>query len=135
MRFFDKYTGLFRRLKVVYLINNLFNYTYLKANKSLYKKYGLKRKVWQTLSSKHFEHLNENAQSYTSTDDLWERDGLLKLQGFFSEEFVDEINTEVATALADGRIDFNFTQKKILFGYEKVKILKKVINNPFFISK
>lgn len=128
MRFFDKYTGLLRRIKVVYLLNNLLNYSYLKRNKPLYKKYGVKRAVWQSLSSKQFEKLS-NVSEYKSANDPWNRDGYVILPRYLSDELVDQINGDIQKALDSGAIDFNYTQRKILFAYEQVPVLKEVINH------
>lgn len=128
MRFFDKYTGLLRRMKVVYLVNNLLNYSYLKRNKPLYRKYGVKRAVWQSLSSKHFAQLPTTAE-YMHANEDWDKNGYIILPEYLSAELVDKINGEIQLALDSGAIDFNYTQRKILFAYEQVPVLKEVINH------
>jgi hypothetical protein len=126
MNFFDKYTGFFRRVKAFYIIHNLLNYRHLKANKALYKKHNIQRPVWRSISSKHFPN---SEQSIETDHNFWNENGYLKLDQFFSSDFIDQINMEVERALENGLVDFNYTQKKILFAYEKIPTLKKVINN------
>ncbi|MGB0850338.1 MAG: phytanoyl-CoA dioxygenase family protein [Bacteroidia bacterium] len=135
MAFYDKYTGLLRRIKALYLVHNILNYKYLKTNSSLYKKYGLKRPVWFSLSSRHFENMPNDQSEYNSGNEQWEKDGYLKLSRFFDDVFVDDINAKVKDALQSKRIDFNYTGKKILFAYEEVPQLKKIINHPEIIEK
>jgi hypothetical protein len=132
--FYDKYTGFLRRLKVVYTFSNIWNLKYLKRNKELYEKYGVKRKVWQSISSKHFANLPE-VPSYTATDDLWKQKGYVVLDQFLNGKLVDEINNGIQSSLDDGSIDFNYTQRKIHFAYKKVPVLKEVINHPGIIAK
>lgn len=130
MAFYDKYTGLLRRMKAVYLLHNLRNLNYLSHNRKLYKKFGLKRPVWFSLSSKHFNNLPQEVTPYVSANADWERDGYIKLDAFFDSDFVHKINSDVANGLASKSIDFNFTGKKILFAYEKIPVLKEIINHP-----
>ena len=115
-------------------MSNIWNIKYLRRNKALYKKYGVKRKVWQSISSKHFDDLREPS-SYTATDDLWKRNGYVVLERFLNEKLVDEINNGIQSGLDSGAIDFNYTQRKIHFAYEQVPVLKEVINHPGIIAK
>lgn len=135
MALYDKYTGFLRRVKALYIVHNVMNYKYLKGNVSLYRKYGLKRPVWFSLSSKHFEKMPNTSIDYNSGNEQWEKDGYLKLSNFFDDEFVKGINAKVSEALDAKRIDFNYTGKKILFAYEEVPELKKIINHPEIIEK
>lgn len=127
MKLFDKYTGFLRRVKPFYVIHNLLNYKYLKNNIKLYRKHEIKRPVWASLSSKHFPETSENFQS---KNEFWNNNGYLVLENFFSNSFIDEINSTIEKGLDEKVIDFNYTQKKILFGYERLPKLKEVINNP-----
>jgi ectoine hydroxylase-related dioxygenase (phytanoyl-CoA dioxygenase family) len=129
MRFFDKYTGFFRRLKLVYVLNNLWNYKHLKPYQELYKKYGLRRPVWRSLSSKHLKHLPRLMNTYVSENEQWEQQGFVHLEQMFSSEFVDELVAAFDRALEDGRIDFNYTQKKVHDAHQQVPELKKVIHH------
>ncbi len=129
MRFFDKYTGFIRRLKLVYVLNNIWNIKHLKNNKALYDKLSVHRGIWRSISSKHFDKLPGSSELAAPANADWEKNGFLHLKGHYSSDFVEEINDALDNAIAKKEIDFNYTQKKILFAYEKVEILKKVINN------
>ena len=117
MAFYDKYTGLLRRIKPLYMVHNLMNRKYLNAHKSLYRKYRINKPTWFSISSKYFKDLPKEANEYTSKNEDWERDGYIRLNGFFDASFVEQINTDISNAIAQGTIDFNYTGKKILFAY------------------
>lgn len=129
MRYFDKYTGFFRRLKLVYVLNNLWNYKHLKKNKEVYQQYGLNRAVWRSLSSKHLRHLPSVTSSFKSENESWNENGFVHLRQFFSAALVDEIVTAFDDALQAKRIDFNYTQKKVHDAHQQVPKLKKIIHH------
>tara|TARA_B110000459_G_scaffold193322_1_gene231487 strand:- start:276 stop:1175 length:900 start_codon:yes stop_codon:yes gene_type:complete len=129
MAFYDKYTGLLRRIKPLYMLHNLANRKHLNAHKSLYRKYGINKPTWFSISSKYFKYLPKEANKYTSKNEDWEKDGYIRLNGFFDVNFVEQINTDISNAIAQGKIDFNYTGKKILFAHEKVAALKDIINH------
>lgn len=128
MAFYDKYTGVLRRLKLVYAISNLWNYKYLKRNKPLYEKYQIKRLIWQSISAKHFGKLPQIADLVTSNE-KWEREGYLHLEQYYAIDFVNRINEALALALSSGDVAFNYTGKKVLFAHKKVASLKEIIND------
>lgn len=130
MRFFDKYTGFFRRIKFVYVLNNLWNYKHLKPNKTRYKHYGLNRAVWRSLSSRHFEMLPSSVTSFKSDNNVWNENGFIHLKHFFPEEFVDKVVAAFDEALNNKRIDFNYTQRKVHDAHRQVSELKKIIHHP-----
>ena len=127
MRFFDKYTGFLRRVKPFYIAHNLLNLNYLKGNKTLYSKYEIKKPIWSSLSSKDFPPSDRIEHQSSNTD--WNNNGFIKLENFFSEEFIDKINFAIDDGLNNKSVDFNYTNKKILFAYERLPILKEIINN------
>ena len=53
-KIFDKQYSFIRRIKFIYIINNILNYSFLKRNKWLYLKYGIKKPVWWLISGKDF---------------------------------------------------------------------------------
>ncbi len=132
MRFFDKYTGFFRRIKPLYVIHNLLNYKYLKHNKSLYSAYGINRPTWASINSNDLPKSPKS--NFKSKNENWNKNGFIKLDAFFTHTFIDKINAAIDQGLNEKQVDFNFTNKKILFAYEKLPILKEVINNQEIIT-
>ena len=135
MRFFDKYTGFFRRLKPLYTFYNLLNYSKLKGNRKIYKKYGLKRPVWYPLSSKNLEALNVVENPSSGGDTFWQEKGFYKMNELFSREQVDEVNALIQDGIDQGKLDFNYTKTKILFAYKQIPELREIIYDPRITDK
>ena len=53
-RFFQKYTGFLRSLKLAYVINNLLNFKRLRHNRDLYRRYGLRKSIFSAVGSADF---------------------------------------------------------------------------------
>lgn len=53
-RFFEKYTGVLRSLKPVYVLNNLLNYRQLQHNRALYRRYGLRKSIFSPIGTHDF---------------------------------------------------------------------------------
>ncbi|MFY0644696.1 MAG: phytanoyl-CoA dioxygenase family protein [Bacteroidia bacterium] len=128
MRFFDTYTGFWRRWKLLYVIYNIFNYSKLKANKSIYKKYGLKRSVFMPLHSKHFEKLPRMPQIVKESS--WSSKGYEIIPGVFSLEEIDNLNQLIEEHLEKGSLGFNYTGRKIHFAYEQIPQIRKMMVHP-----
>lgn len=146
----DKYWGFFRRLKPAYRIFNMTKKDMLIRNKPLYGKYGLKKSVYSSVSSSDFKHLPDERPWSDLTEDLtsqpgwdqlseamqsslsktWTSGGYAILKGHFSEHFVDEVNAEVDTLMAEGKIDFNYSGKKIMFAFREGERLGQVAYDP-----
>ena len=136
MRFFDKYTGFFRRLKPLYALYNLANLGKLKSNKKIYQKYGLNRPVWFPLSSKDLKGLKPGADhSSESNDTFWNEKGFYKINELYPEEKIQEINRLINRAIEDKRVDFNYTRTKILFAYKEIPELREIIHDPRILKQ
>ena len=119
---FAKYTGVLRRLKMVYAINNLLNMNFLKHNIPLYQKFGIRKKIWQPIGSQDFSNSSgvdlpwldqPNAAQAVQTHpaflqfspDLQAKilqfieEGFIILEGFFEPEAVDQHNEIIAQLL------------------------------------
>ena len=128
MRFFDTYTGFWRRWKLLYMLYNLVHLSKLKANKKLYQKYGLKRPVFFSLHSEHFKKLPKTPRIKDNSD--WSTKGYEVLHSVFSKEEVDQLNSQIDDHLAKGSLGFNYTGRKILFAYEKIPQIREMMNHP-----
>ncbi len=134
-----------RRLKLVYWINNLFNWKYLRPNKALYRKYGIKKSVFAPISSADFpdkaeelpwldqpgalQRIEKNSTFLSFDTELqqairtWITDGYLILEQFFSPEDVDLINSEV-DRLCETR-ELTWRGNRIIFAIHHSEKLKK----------
>lgn len=152
-KFFEKYTGFLRSLKINYLIYNLSQYSKLKANKSLYKKYGLKKSVFRSISNADFKNLPDELpwldKKNVSNEDIrlnpafksfssdwqdqmlkWRENGYIILKQFITEDKVNNINQEIKTLLNKGTLSFNYTNKKIMQAMQVSNQLKAIAHDP-----
>lgn len=149
-KLFGKYTGLLRQFKAVYVVNNWLNRKQLKHNKAMYQKHGLKRSVLLPLGSHFFEHQPEDRPWLDQPDALdqlrkhpeygefspeiqqelqrFVEDGYMVLKNFFTEAEVNQHNEEIERLLAEKKVDFNYTGRKIMEAYKS----SDLINQRFF---
>jgi hypothetical protein len=135
--FLQKYTGFLKDFKGAYMLNNLLNLDRLSHNKALYQKYGLRKSIVGALGHVDFEaighhqdtpwldredaeaRLDQNIDFQSFTPNLQDkirqfvREGYLILEGFYSKEDTDQLNTEVDQLLEQGKAGYNFTGRKI----------------------
>lgn len=132
MRFFDKYSGFWRRFKVFYILYNVLNYRHLSRVKSLFKKYGIKRSVFMPFHSEHLKGLQERKEIFNS--DEWNEKGFVVLKQLIDDKLIDAINAGMESALESGELAFNYTGRKVVFAYEKVPEIKQVMQHPALLA-
>ncbi|MEZ4931727.1 MAG: phytanoyl-CoA dioxygenase family protein [Saprospiraceae bacterium] len=148
---FKKQTGFLRGLKLSYVVNNWLNAKKLQHNKELYKKFGVKKSIYAPIGSKDFgyslagsppwldlpgiaETLPQNPEFQQFSKDEQKQilhfieNGFLILKGFYNDEEVAALNTEVERLLKEHKTDFNYTGKKIMDAYR----FSEVIDEVFF---
>ncbi|MCE3074333.1 phytanoyl-CoA dioxygenase family protein [Chryseobacterium gwangjuense] len=135
-----------RNYKLPYVVYNFFNKSKLKHNIPLYKKYGINKNYFSSISSKDFAHLpaderkidterlaetsfykklsEENKDSVRS----FEKEGYLILKNYLSPETADKINTEIDTLMADGTIKFRYGGK-LMFVIHHSEIIRNIGND------
>lgn len=147
-RFFEKYTGSLRSLKIVYVIHNLLHAGRLWRNRVLYHRYGLRKSVFAPIGHRDFEpqhhpdipwldrpdaleNLEQNPEFQSFGQKLqveirrFVTDGYLVLENFFSPEDTLALNAEVDTLLNSGRAGFNYTGRKIFNLWEQSQLAKE----------
>lgn len=152
-RLFQKYTGLLRNLKAVYVLNNLLNAGRLKQNRPLYRRYGLRKSIFSPLGSRDFrvhdadipwvdqpdaaEKLNQNSEYQSFNEDLKKKierfltDGYMILENFFPEEETEALNLEVESQLKAGKTAYNYTGRKIFNFFENSALAdRRFFRNP-----
>jgi ectoine hydroxylase len=152
MKFFDKYTGILRSLKIVYVINNILNVKKLSHNKLLYKKFGIRKFIFSNISSNDFakkdrdnnwldkpdarQKLEENPILHSFTEEVqesikkWSENGFMILPNFFRSAKADSINNEIDNLLLQKKVDFNYSNKKIMFAFHDSETIKDIVYNP-----
>ncbi len=145
---FQKYTGLLRSLKAVYVLNNLLHWKSLKHNAALYHKYGLKKMVISPIGSADFQGQHSpdiplvdrpNAlEILAQLPDFQNLDlamqekvrhfvqhGFMVLEHYFSMEKTDALNAAVEQSLNNGTAGYNYTGRKIFNLWESSQLAKE----------
>ncbi len=135
-RFFQKYTGWLRNLKVAYVLNNLLNADRLRPNRTLYRRHGLRKSIFSPIGSRDFGTADTTALPWLDRPDALQQleqhgdfqtfdpatqaqlrqfvyDGYLVLSNFFPPEKTDALNQDVDRLLASGQAGYNYTGRKI----------------------
>ena len=151
---FGQYTGFLRRLKLVYVINNLLNIKHLRRNKVLFQKYGVKKPIWASIGSHDFNRLTNTPQPWLDQPDALEQvrkhpdfhsftpelqtkiiqfiqEGYIILEGFFDQDAVRHHNDAIDQLLQHKQVDFNYTGRKLMEAYKYDPFIEsKFFKNP-----
>lgn len=136
-----------KQYKALYQLFNFFHPAQLKHNLPLYKKYGLNKTYFSSISSKDFQGIPAPKNIYDEKDSRlempkhpefqsfshpvqekllnWSKDGYVVLDRFFSDQQIDAINTEVDRLIANKEAHWRY-QNKIMFAINKSKLLQKI---------
>jgi len=135
---------LIKRLKLSYQVYNFFKKKDLQHNEKLYKKYGLNKKYYSSISSKDFENLdNKNIEPnikqliadpvfHTFSKDSQEslRDfnkvGYAVIKDHFKEAQVDAVNKAIDELIETQQVKFRYGNKKIMFAIHKSEVVRRM---------
>lgn len=140
-----------RQYKISYMLYNLFKKSKLKHNIPLYKKYGINKSYFSSISSKDFAHLpakermaddrklietpfyktlsEENRESALQYDD----NGYMILRNFLSPKDADKINTEIDNLMENGTLKFRYGGK-LMFAIHHSEIIRNIGNDKNFLE-
>ena len=149
-KIFKKYTGTLRQLKASYVINNLLNRDRLQHNRSLYKKFGVRKSIYQSIGRHDFQVANNEIPwldqpkalerlkahpDYASFSSEIQQElvrfveeGYMILKGFFPPEEVEKLNQDIDQLLQSRTLDFNYTGRKIMESFRR----SEVVDQDFF---
>lgn len=153
---FQKYTGILRSLRISYWVFNLFNLGKLKSNEAYYRKHGIKKPVWQSISHADIKsheaevpwmdipdinaELISNKRGFSAFPSVvqeqilkWPERGYMIIPGLMAE-YVDAINSEIGHLLAEKKVDFNFTGRKIMDAWKASPVLDRIFRHKKIIS-
>ncbi len=135
-----------RTFKLPYIVYNFFNKKKLRHNISLYKKFGIDKSYYSSISSKDFANLpsdrrkvkysqlsetdfykNLTAEDQNSVLEFDEK-GFLVLRNFLTEEIVDQINDEIEKLMKAGTVKFRYGGK-LMFVIHHSEIVKNIGND------
>lgn len=135
-----------RNYKFPYIVYSFFNKKKLEHNIPLYKKFGINKSYFSSISSKDFSNLPsderkvdypklletdfyknltpENQNSVLEFDDK----GFLVLRNFLTEKTADQINNEIDKLMSDGTVKFRYGGK-LMFVIHHSEIVKNIGND------
>lgn len=141
-----------KRLKLTYQLYNFFQRKRLLHNKAIYKKYGIRKKYYSSVSS---ADLPENGPADPSLDETafnaalqadpfypklspgnqqallnWSKNGFVVLDKYFDEAMVDKINKEVEDLITSKKVSFRYGGNKIMFAIHVSPLLKSIGDDP-----
>ena len=136
--------------KLPYQVFNFFKKGELDHNVPLYKKYGLDKKYFSSISSADFKNIESPKNIYDAHDSFtempkdpafnsideaiqpkllsWSKNGYVILDGFFSGPEVDSFNKEVSDLIENKKAKFRY-KNKIMFAFHDSPILHDLGNN------
>jgi len=135
-----------RNYKFPYIVYNFFNKKKLQHNIPLYKKFGINKRYFSSISSKDFFALPSDERKVNLSKLLetefyqkltpenqnsvlgFEDKGFLVLRNFLTEETADKINQEIEKLLAEGTIKFRYGGK-LMFVIHHSEIIKNIGND------
>ncbi|KQR94709.1 phytanoyl-CoA dioxygenase [Chryseobacterium sp. Leaf180] len=136
-----------RNYKLSYTLYNFFQHKKLKHNIPLFRKFGLKKSYFSSISSKDFQHLPENKRLFNfeklqQTDffrnlsednqksaESFDDKGFLVLRDYLKPETADQINTEIDHLLSAGTIKFRYGGK-LMFVIHHSELVQKIGDDP-----
>lgn len=140
-----------RTYKFPYVVYNFFNKKKLKHNIPLYRKFGIDKSYFSSISSKDFSNLpsndrrldydklsetpfyknlnEENQNSVLEFDDK----GFLVLRNYLTEKTADQINDEIEKLLNAGTIKFRYGGK-LMFVIHHSEIIKSIGNDKSLLD-
>lgn len=135
-----------RHYKLSYMLYNLFKKNKLKHNIPLYRKYGINKSYFSSISSSDFAHLpqtertvnkdklvstaffkelsDESKESALQYDD----NGYMVIRDFLSHEKADQINDEIEKLVKEGTLKFRYGGK-LMFAIHHSEIIKNIGND------
>ena len=144
----NKLVDFLRSLKVTYSAYNLLHVSQLAHNKAPYKNAGLRKALFQSISSKDFkglpigdipwmdkdisyEEVKQKLRNTNFTDDVkeqilaWKENGYLVLKNFFTPQVADSINKEIEDLLAEKKVEFTLGNK-VMFANKQSKLIQSI---------
>ncbi|KUG06761.1 phytanoyl-CoA dioxygenase family protein [Solirubrum puertoriconensis] len=142
-----------RSLKLTYTVYNFLHQRKLRHNEQLYRRYGLRKRVYQSVSSDDFKALGAGepprfdvhdsrqvAASYPGFEQFslaiqegirsWSERGYMVLRGFFTADEVATINSEIERLIGQGEANWRYSHVKIMFAIHQSEAIRRIVAKP-----
>ena len=142
-------------MRALYIARMLLHPRRIIANRSLYRRYGIKRGVFRTLASRHIpadrgdedelpwldqpdaeqrlaedERLERFPEPIRESIRRWPRDGYAVLDGFYEPERIDRINEELDELVSGGKLRFNRGSARVRNAYQRSAAIAAAVEDP-----
>jgi phytanoyl-CoA hydroxylase len=135
-----------KRLRLLYVLYNFFHKKKLAHNLPVYRKLGLKKNYYSSISSKDFKDIGEKKEdpgkdtaaglreleSFRSLPEEdrssllnFNNEGYSILRNFFTEQQVEEANSEIERLLRNGKVKFKYGNR-IMFAFRQSEALRSM---------
>lgn len=140
-----------RNYKFPYIVYNFFHRSKLAHNIPLFKKYGIKKKYYSSISSDDFKNIsgknrsvdynqirknafyeNLSAESKQSIEN-YDNNGYAVIRNFISEKTADQINAEIQQLQENGILKFRYINK-LMFAINHSRLIKNIGENKDFVD-
>lgn len=139
-----------KRLRLLYVLYNIFHKKKLAHNLPVYRKLGLKKSYYSSISSKDFkgiglkkeepeQEITARLQELQAFKSLPEEDrssllnfhneGYSILRNFFTEQQVEKANSEIERLLREGKVKFKYGNR-IMFAFRQSEALRSLGCDP-----
>jgi ectoine hydroxylase len=140
--------------KPVHWVNNLLHYRQLMHNKEAYKKYGVKKSIYNSVSSKDFPDKTSSAWLDINDSSLeveqkpgffsfsadvqqqlknWSSNGYLHIKNYFTAAQVDAVNEAVQQLIHQKHLPVTH-DNKVMFGYKYSAVIKDMMHDKDLID-
>lgn len=140
-----------RQYKLPYIIYNFFNKKKLHHNIPLYKKFGISKNYFSSISSADFAHLpaterqigqdritNTEFYQHLSAENKesalkYEENGYMTIRNFITADDADKINSEIEKLMEDGTLKFIYGGK-LMFAIHHSEIIRNIGNDKKLLN-
>lgn len=140
-----------RQYKLPYIIYNFFNKKKLHHNIPLYKKFGISKNYFSSISSADFAHLPASERQIgkdriTNTEFYqqlsaenkesalkYEENGYMTVRNFITADDADKINSEIEKLMEDGTLKFIYGGK-LMFAIHHSEIIRNIGNDKKLLN-
>ncbi len=138
-----------KRMKLLYSVYNFFHKKQLSHNEVVFKKLGLKKKYYSSLSSSDFNNLTSVQEATAPIDKSrlsscelflkadaaskesllsFEENGYAIINSYLTVKQVDEINAEISSLVEQKKLKFKYG-RKLMFGIHASDLLRNIGND------
>ena len=157
MKWVARYTGPLRGLRIFYWLYNISKWQHLNRNKKLYKQLGVKKPVWQNIAHADFKNTDTENIPWMDKPEIteatirqhsqfasfsaviqqqllqWPQNGYMIIPGLLLQEAI-AINKEIEELQQEGKVQFNFTGRKIMDAWQHSPAIRQAFHHPTILA-